>query len=132
MEKGSQIMADNMPTPSEVDAEKQQGDKSWPKPGDEGFVHPDGTPESVAQLEANKQAQADRDHIGAVAHGAPLATPGPQAGVITAEKVANAAEVGGEDAAPQTWVEANLPTAEDVAAESKPAAAPSRSRASEK
>jgi HK97 family phage major capsid protein len=106
---------------------------SWPKPGDEGFVHPDGTPQSVAQLEENKQAQADRDHAGSVASTAPRSPPpARRPASVTAEKVANAAEVGGEDAAPQTWVEANLPTAEDVAAESKPAAAPSRSRASEK
>jgi hypothetical protein len=51
-------MADNMPTPSPVDAEKQQKDNSWPVPGDEGFVHPDGTPESVAAR--GQQAGAGR------------------------------------------------------------------------
>lgn len=100
-------MADSkLPTASPVDAEKQQKDSSWPKPGDEGFVHPDGTPQSVAQLADNKQAQADRDHVGAVVHGAPLATPGPQAGAITAEKVANAASNDTADDA--SWVEKSL------------------------
>jgi hypothetical protein len=83
----------DMPSPSPVDAEKQQKDSAWPVPGDEGFVHPDGTPQSVKQLEDNKQAQADRDHVGAVLHGAPLATPGPQSHDVTGEKIANAAKV---------------------------------------
>jgi len=90
-----------------VDADKQQKDGSWPVPGDEGFVHPDGTPMSVTQLEENRQAQADRDHVGAVAHGAPLATPGPQADRITAEKVENAAKVKVDDPT-QSWVEKSL------------------------
>jgi hypothetical protein len=102
-------MADSkLPSPSAVDADKQRKDGGWPKPGDEGFVHPDGTPESVTQLATNRQAQADRDHIGAVAHGAPLATPGPQADAITAEKVANAQKVGGvvvgDDGTHAEWV----------------------------
>jgi hypothetical protein len=101
-------MADaKMPTPSPVDADKQQKDNSWPVPGDEGFVHPDGTPQAVRQLEDNKQAQADRDHIGAVLHGAPLGTPGPQAGVITSAKLENAAKVA-SDQPEGNWVEQSL------------------------
>jgi len=60
-------------------AKQQQGTAEWPKPGDEGYVHPDGTPQSVAQLEANKRAAADRAAAGSSVHGAPMATPGPQA-----------------------------------------------------
>lgn len=103
-------MAENtskLPSPTLVDAEKQQKDSSWPKPGDEGFVHPDGTPQSVAQLADNKQAQADRDHIGAVMHGAPLATPGPQAGEITSAKVEAASKNDTADDS-ASWVEKSL------------------------
>src|SRR5688572_30834205 len=60
-------------------AKQQQGTSDWPVPGDEGYVHPDGTPQSVAQLEANKRAAADRAAAGSAVHGAPMATPGPQA-----------------------------------------------------
>lgn len=95
-------------------AEQMQKASDWPKPGDEGFVHPDGTPQAAAQLRDNQQAQADRDAIGAVAHGAPLATPGPQAGQVTAEKVQAASERDTSDDA-TTWVEKSLTeTAQDV------------------
>ncbi len=60
-------------------AKQQQGDRSWPIPGDEGYVHPDGTPQSVKQLEDNRRAAADRAAAGSSVHGAPMATPGPQA-----------------------------------------------------
>lgn len=59
-------------------AKQQQADKSWPVPGDEGYVHPDGTPQSVEQLERNRRAAADRAAAGSAVHGAPAATPGPQ------------------------------------------------------
>jgi hypothetical protein len=59
-------------------AVQQQGDTAWPVPGDEGFVHPDGTPQSVAQMENNRRAAADRAAAGSILHGAPAATPGPQ------------------------------------------------------
>lgn len=59
-------------------AVQQQGDSAWPLPGDEGYVHPDGTPQSVKQLEDNKRAAADRAAAGSSVHGAPAATPGPQ------------------------------------------------------
>ena len=109
---------DKTPEATFVVAEKQQGG-SWPIPGDEGFVHPDGTPQSVGQLAGNRQAQADRDALGAVAHGAPLGTPGPQAGRITAEKVAAASELG--DKAPATGEQARewndkIPNQADVLA----------------
>lgn len=57
---------------SSVDVGRSQrsaGD--WPKPGEEGFVHPDGTPQSVRQLEDNRRAAADRKMAGSTVHGAP-------------------------------------------------------------
>lgn len=59
-------------------AVQQQGNSAWPVPGDEGYVNPDGTPQSVKQLEDNKRAAADRAAAGSSVHGAPAATPGPQ------------------------------------------------------
>lgn len=59
-------------------AKQQQGDSAWPVPGDEGYVNPDGTPQSVKQLEDNRRAAADRAAAGSSVHGAPAATPGPQ------------------------------------------------------
>lgn len=59
-------------------AVQQQGDRAWPVPGDEGYVHPDGTPQSVKQMEDNQRAAADRAAAGSIIHGAPAATPGPQ------------------------------------------------------
>lgn len=77
-------------TDSPREAKQQQGDSSWPVPGDEGYVHPDGSPQSVAQLEANRRAAADRAAAGSAIHGAPLATPGPQAADEQAAAVARA------------------------------------------
>jgi cytosine/adenosine deaminase-related metal-dependent hydrolase len=77
--------ADSIPDPSldlqedsPQTAVQQQGDRAWPVPGDEGYVHPDGTPQSVAQMENNARAAADRAAAGSIIHGAPAATPGPQ------------------------------------------------------
>jgi hypothetical protein len=74
--KNDDPIAVNAPDSSDKVAEKQGG-SGWPEPGQEGFVHPDGTPQSVRQLEENKQAAADRAAAGSIIHGAPLATPGP-------------------------------------------------------
>lgn len=71
-------MADTTKDNSAVDAEKQQADNSWPVPGDEGYVIPDGTPQAAQQLEQNRRAAADRAAAGSTVHGAPMATPGPQ------------------------------------------------------
>lgn len=71
-------------------AVQQQGDAAWPVPGDEGFVHPDGTPQSVAQMEGNRRAAADRAAAGSILHGAPAATPGPQLQAETAAAVRRA------------------------------------------
>lgn len=59
-------------------AVQQQGDRAWPIPGDEGYVHPDGTPMSELQRANNERAAADRAAAGSIIHGAPMATPGPQ------------------------------------------------------
>jgi len=71
-------------------AKQQQGDSSWPIPGDEGYVHPDGTPGSVQQLADNRRAAADRAAAGSAVHGAPMATPGPQAAEQAAAALARA------------------------------------------
>lgn len=63
---------------SATEAQKQQGDNSWPVPGDEGYVIPDGTPQAAQQLADNRRAAADRAMAGSTVHGAPAATPGPQ------------------------------------------------------
>ncbi|GIH91947.1 hypothetical protein ACFFMN_33925 [Planobispora siamensis] len=66
---------DTQPTPEK--AVEQQGRSDWPRPGEEGYVHPDGTPQSEKQLADNRRAAADRAAAGSTVHGAPLATPGP-------------------------------------------------------
>lgn len=63
------------------------GSNDWPEPGQEGFVHNDGTPQARAQLEDNKQAAADRAAAGSIIHGAPLAVPGPDPEAETAKAV---------------------------------------------
>lgn len=95
-------MTDELKEDSPQTAKAQQGDSSWPIPGDEGYVHPDGTPQSVKQLEDNKRAAADRAAAGSAVHGAPMATPGPQADEQAAAAVARA-----EAKSPVTDVEAN-------------------------
>lgn len=74
MAKDDKVTADN----SATDAQKQQSDGSWPIPGDEGYVIPDGTPQASRQLAENRRAAADRAAAGSSVHGAPAATPGPQ------------------------------------------------------
>lgn len=71
-------MADELKADSPQTAVAQQKTSDWPVPGDEGYVHPDGTPQSLKQLEDNKRAAADRAAAGSAIHGAPAATPGPQ------------------------------------------------------
>jgi hypothetical protein len=56
---------------SVIGAGKAQRGGNWPKPGEEGFVHPDGTPQSARQLIENRQAAANRDAAGSQIHGAP-------------------------------------------------------------
>lgn len=89
---------DTIPNPNTELAEdtfqtaiQQQGDAAWPVPGDEGFVHPDGTAQSAAQMENNRRAAADRAAAGSILHGAPAATPGPQ---LQAEAAAAARRAG--------------------------------------
>lgn len=52
-------------------AAEQVEHAAWPKPGDEGYVHPDGTPQSAAQLADNIRAAQDRAAAGSIVHGAP-------------------------------------------------------------
>jgi hypothetical protein len=73
-------------------AVQQQGDSDWPVPGDEGFVHPDGTPLSMQQMANNRRAAADRAAAGSILHGAPAATPGPQLQAEAAKAAARAQE----------------------------------------
>ena len=75
-EQKNDPIAKDAPQASEARADKQGG-TGWPEPGQEGFVHPDGTLQAQKQLEDNKQAAADRAAAGSYIHGAPLATPGP-------------------------------------------------------
>lgn len=48
-----------------------KGTDAWPQPGDEGYVHNDGTEQARRQLADNKRAAADRAAAGSSAHGAP-------------------------------------------------------------
>ncbi len=84
-------MADNeLKEDSPQTAVAQQKNSAWPSPGDEGYVNPDGTPQSLKQLEDNKRAAADRAAAGSAVHGAPMATPGPQAASEAAAAAARA------------------------------------------
>jgi len=74
------------------DRAESQGGAAWPEPGQEGFVHADGTPQSARQLEDNKQAAADRARAGSIIHGAPLAVPGADPAAETRKAVERAAE----------------------------------------
>lgn len=74
------------------DRAESQGGSGWPEPGQEGFVHPDGTPQAAAQLEGNKQAAADRAAAGSIIHGAPLAAPGDDPGAETLKAIDRARE----------------------------------------
>lgn len=85
------------PTPEK--AAEQQGDRAWPRPGEEGYVHPDGTPQSVQQLEDNRRAAADRAAAGSTVHGAPLATPGPTPDVERDKAVERAENYSGKTVA---------------------------------
>lgn len=67
-------------------APEQQSDKAWPRPGEEGYVHPDGTAQAEQQLADNRRAAADRAAAGSIVHGAPAARnevgdPGVAAGI---------------------------------------------------
>lgn len=79
-------IASDAPEASQDRAESDQG-LTWPEPGQEGFVHNDGTPQAVAQLEGNRQAAADRAAAGSIIHGAPLATPGDDPGAETQKAI---------------------------------------------
>jgi hypothetical protein len=89
--KNDDPIAVDAPTPSQDNAEKQGG-SGWPEPGQEGFVHPDGTLQAENQLRDNKQAAADRAAAGSIIHGAPLGVPGEDPGAETQKAIARARE----------------------------------------
>lgn len=88
-QKKSDPIAQGAPQASQERADKQGG-AGWPEPGQEGFVHPDGTLQAEEQLKANKQAAADRAAAGSYIHGAPLARPGVDPQAETAKAVERA------------------------------------------
>lgn len=107
-------MADDVK--SVVDVGKAQRGGSWPKPGEEGFVHPDGTPHSERQLRENLEAAANRKAAGSGVHGAP-AQGGVQPGPMTEVDESDLAKARREHTA---WVrEAHAALAEEAAAESE-------------
>ena len=89
--KNHDPIAVDAPTPSQ-DAAEKQGGSGWPEPGQEGFVHADGTRQAEEQLRDNKQAAADRAAAGSIIHGAPLATPGDNPGAETQKAIDRARE----------------------------------------
>lgn len=88
-QKKSDPIAVDAPTASQDRASEQAG-SGWPEPGQEGYVHPDGTVQAARQLEDNKQAAADRAAAGSIIHGAPLATPGENPGAETQKAIERA------------------------------------------
>lgn len=83
-------IAADAPEASQDRAEKQGS--GWPEPGQEGFVHADGTPQAEQQLRDNKQAAADRAAAGSIIHGAPLGVPGDNPGAETQKAIDRARE----------------------------------------
>src|SRR5688500_3413890 len=86
---------DKKTTSSPEEAVRQQRDGDWPRPGEEGYVNPDGTGQSAQQLADNRRAAADRAAAGSTVHGAPLATPGPNPGAETLKAEKRAEEYSG-------------------------------------
>ncbi|MGV9536566.1 hypothetical protein ACWEU6_21800 [Streptosporangium sandarakinum] len=112
---------DTKPTPER--AVEQQSDASWPRPGEEGYVHPDGTEQSEKQLADNRRAAADRAAAGSTVHGAPLATPGPAPDAERAKAVERAEKYNGvtvaeaEEGLTQYVVDKTAELAEDTDSE---------------
>ena len=84
--KSDDPIAVDAPTASQ-DRAADQGGAGWPEPGQEGFVHADGTRQAEEQLRDNKQAAADRAAAGSILHGAPLAVPGDNPGAETQKAI---------------------------------------------
>jgi hypothetical protein len=114
-------MSENVqPTPEK--AAEQQKDRDWPRPGEEGYVTPDGTPQSEKQLEDNRRAAADRAAAGSTVHGAPLATPGPTPDEERAKAVERAEQYSGKtveerDEAVTEWIDDKIEEKADEAAD---------------
>jgi hypothetical protein len=121
------------PTPEVAGEQRDRGD--WPRPGEEGYVHPDGTPQSQRQLEDNKRAAADRAAAGSTVHGAPLGTPGPTPDVERAKAVEAAENYDGktvqESRAELTdWIDDKTAEKADEASDDEPAEKTARPRQS--
>lgn len=71
MAKQNDPMVDKSVTSSQEEKKNQGESAGWPKPGEEGYVHPDGTKQAEQQLEDNRRAAADRAAAGSILHGAP-------------------------------------------------------------
>ncbi|YCK35168.1 hypothetical protein ACNF49_14095 [Actinomadura sp. ATCC 39365] len=111
------------PTPEK--AAEQQNDNDWPRPGEEGYVTPDGTPQSIKQLEDNRRAAADRAAAGSTVHGAPLATPGPTPDAERAKAVERAENYSGKtvedrDEAVTEWIDDKTEEKTDEASDDTP------------
>lgn len=76
-------------------AEQQRNADDWPQPGEEGYVHPDGTPQAEQQLADNRRAAADRAAAGSTVHGAPAANPGQDPGISAGIAEQRAADYSG-------------------------------------
>lgn len=119
-------MAPGSPEATPQVAEQQQSVGDWPKPGEEGYVHPDGTPQSQRQMADNQLAAADRAAAGSILHGAPLATPGPDPEGETAKAAARAESYSGKTVAEgrrdlaEHIAEASREKAEEVAPQGEP------------
>ncbi len=121
-------------TPTPEVAGEQRGDGDWPRPGEEGYVHPDGTPQSQRQLEDNQRAAADRAAAGSTVHGAPLGTPGPTPNVERAKAVEAAGNYDGKTVAESRaelteWIETKTEEkADEAGAETAEESAPKSRR----
>ncbi|MGH3672188.1 MAG: hypothetical protein ACRDSH_16400 [Pseudonocardiaceae bacterium] len=95
---------------SVVDLGAAQRSGSWPRPGEEGFVHPDGTPQSEKQILDNRRAAADREAAGSGVHGAPA-----QGGVQPVSGGAEPSDLSKAQAEHTDWLREQLAEVEAVA-----------------
>lgn len=100
-------------TSSAVERGGAQRGGNWPKPGDEGFVHPDGTLHSERQMLENQVAAADRKAAGSTIHGAPAL-----GGVAPGIPAVEPSDLASAQAEHAEWVrKAHVALAEEVAVE---------------
>lgn len=97
----------------EIGSAQRGGD--WPKPGEEGFVHPDGTQQSERQRQENAWAAADRKAAGSEIHGAPA-----QGGVAPGIPAIEPSDLAASQAEHSEWVHAaHEALAEEVVTEAE-------------